>query len=172
MQTTTDRKTPGGQTPGRQAPWGEPFGTVRPGAHAAPPLAGPAMAWARSRNVRTAAIWIGVGFATGAVFCLAVGVWRGVPADTAHVAQEWNTQSVPAAKAAALTTSAVPALPTIYLVDPVNCSALQLNRETNRTELRPCPSTGLALRLDPQTGPEDMAGLTSTTAQASAYEPN
>jgi hypothetical protein len=63
-------------------------------------------------------------------------------------------------------------LPTIYLVDPVNCSALQLNRETNRTELRPCPSTGLALRLDPQTGPEDMAGLTSTTAQASAYEPN
>ena len=48
-------------------------------------------------------------------------------------------------------------LPTIYLVDPVNCSALQLNRETNRTELRPCPSSGLALRLDPETERESLA---------------
>jgi hypothetical protein len=156
--------------PGDQTPVGEALGTVRPGAHAAPPLAGPAMAWARSRNARTAAVWIGVGFVAGAVFCLAVG--RGVLADNAHVAQETSMQSVPAAKAAALTNPAAPALPTIYLVDPVNCSALQLNRETNRTKLRPCPSTGLALRLDPQTGPEDLAGLTSTTAQASTYEPN
>ena len=146
MQTKIDRKTLGGPA----------LGAVRPSTVATSPL------------VRAAAVWVGVGFVAGAVFCSALGFWQSRP-----VAQEVVAQSVPAPKSAALTNPGAPALPTIYLVDPVNCSALQLNRETNRTELRACPNTGLALRLDPETPREDMAGgFTWTATQASAYEPN
>ncbi len=146
MQTKFVDKTSGGQT----------LGTVRPATAEMP-----------SRDVRAAAIWIGIGFVAGAVFCTALGFWQSRP-----VAQEAIAPTVPAVKSAALINPAAAALPSIYLVDPVNCSALQLNRETNRTELRPCPSSGLALRLDPDTPREDMAGVASTTAQASAYEAN
>ena len=59
-----------------------------------------------------------------------------------------------------------PPLPTIYLIDPANCTALLLDRGTNRTVVRPCPSNGLALRLEPVGGREDLAGLASSTLAA------
>lgn len=50
-------------------------------------------------------------------------------------------------------------LPSIHLVDPANCTSLELDREANRTVVRPCPSDGLALRLDTGTDREDLAIL-------------
>jgi hypothetical protein len=50
-------------------------------------------------------------------------------------------------------------LPTIYLVDPANCTALILDRKTNSTEMRPCPHEGLALRLDPDGERESLAAV-------------
>ena len=39
-------------------------------------------------------------------------------------------------------------MPTIYLVDPANCTALILDRKTNSTVMQPCPQKGLAFRLE------------------------
>jgi hypothetical protein len=145
-----------GTTPGGQA-----HGGVRSATVETPP-----------RDVRAVAVWIGIGFIAGAVFCTALGFWKSRPVAPEATAQAASAPTVPAVKSAALINSTAAALPSIYLVDPANCSALQLNRETNRTELRPCPSSGLALRLDPETPREDMAGILSTTAQASADDGN
>jgi hypothetical protein len=151
MLTKNIGTTNAGTTPGGQA-----HGAVRPATAETP-----------SRNVRAVAVWVGIGFIACAVFCTALGFWQSRPVTEGAIAP-----TVPALKSATLISPAASALPSIYLVDPANCSALQLNRETNSTELRPCPSTGLALRLDPETPREDMAGVLSTTAQASAYDGN
>ncbi len=50
-------------------------------------------------------------------------------------------------------------LPTIVHVDPANCTGLELDRQTNRTVVRPCPADGLALRLDNGDAREDLAIL-------------
>ena len=148
MLTKNTGTTKTGTTPGGQA-----LGTVRPAIGETP-----------SRDVRAAAVWVGIGFIAGAVFCTALGFWQSRTVAQEVTAQAAIAPTVPAVKSAPLIDPAAAALPSIYLVDPVNCSALQLNRETNRTELRPCPSSGLALRLDPETPREDMAGVTSTSA--------
>lgn len=58
----------------------------------------------------------------------------------------------PAQDAAVQMTAVAPesrvALPTIYLVDQENCTALVLDRKTNHTDMQPCPQNGLALRLE------------------------
>ena len=51
-------------------------------------------------------------------------------------------------------------LPSIHRVDPASCTSLELDRvAANRTVVRPCPSDGLALRLDTGTDREDLAVL-------------
>lgn len=49
-------------------------------------------------------------------------------------------------------------LPVIHYVDPAVCTSLELDRQTNRTTMRPCPKEGLALRLDTDAR-EDLAIL-------------
>jgi hypothetical protein len=47
--------------------------------------------------------------------------------------------------------------PTIYLVDPANCTALILDRKTNSTVMKRCPQEGLALRLQANSERESLA---------------
>jgi len=63
-------------------------------------------------------------------------------------------------------------LPTIYLVDPVNCTALILDRKTNSTEMRPCPQQGLALRLEANSERASLAAVSGPTAIPAPYHAN
>lgn len=56
-------------------------------------------------------------------------------------------------------------LPSIHLVDPASCTSLELDRQANRTVVRPCPSDGLALRLDAGNDREDLAVLADYEAR-------
>jgi hypothetical protein len=47
----------------------------------------------------------------------------------------------------------------VYVVDPASCTALEIDRSAKRTLVRPCPDSGLSLRLDHESGREDLAGL-------------
>jgi hypothetical protein len=132
------------------------FGATRPGAetlmHAAAPMR-PSPA-----GLRPATLWIGAAALASAVFLLASGF---VPLPGSHGERAHQAQAGFAASPteAALIDPSRRALPTIYLVDPGNCSALHLDRQTNRTSLEPCPNSGLALRLDADDTREDLAGL-------------
>jgi hypothetical protein len=115
---------------------------------------GPAAAKAvipRRRSYRTALLWAAGGFLAGALFWYAVGFWRFVS----------DVVLDPALSAAAeMTAVALPSqisLPTIYLVDPANCTALILDRKTNSTVMKPCPQEGLALRLEANSERESLA---------------
>ena len=63
-------------------------------------------------------------------------------------------------------------LPTIYLVDPANCTALILDRKTNSTVMRPCPQQGLALRLKANSEPESLAAVSDPAAIPACYRAN
>jgi len=109
------------------------------------------------RAARGTALWTTLGFICGAVFCHAFGFWTsmtnvvfGVPGGDAVVARG------PDAGIGGIETGS---LPTIHRVDPRSCTSLELDRAANRTVVRPCPSNGLALRLDTGTDREDLAVL-------------
>jgi hypothetical protein len=88
----------------------------------------------RGRGLRTALLWSAGGFLAGALFWHAVGFWRFIaprPEQMAAVAPPSRVS-----------------LPTIYMVEPANCTALILDRKTNSTVMQPCPRDGLALRLE------------------------
>ena len=105
----------------------------------------------RRRSYRTALLWAAGGFLAGALFWYAVGFWRFVS----------DVVLAPAPTAAAEMTAVAPpsqvSLPTIYLVDPANCTALILDRKTNSTVMQPCPQKGLALRLEANSERESLA---------------
>jgi hypothetical protein len=105
----------------------------------------------RRRSYRTALLWAAGGFLAGALFWYAVGFWRFVS----------DVVLAPAPTAAAEMTAVAPpsqvSLPTIYLVDPSNCTALVLDRKTNTTVVQPCPQKGLALRLEANSERESLA---------------
>jgi hypothetical protein len=105
----------------------------------------------RRRSYRTALLWAAAGFLAGALFWYAVGFWRFVS----------DVVLAPAPTAAAEMTAVAPpsqvSLPTIYLVDPANCTALILDRKTNSTVMQPCPQKGLALRLEANSERESLA---------------
>jgi hypothetical protein len=142
------------------------LGATRPGAQtpmlAAVAPARPALAQV---GVRQVALWVGAAALTGAVFLLASGFvpLPGSRGERAHEAQAGFASSP---TEAALIDPSRPALPTIYLVEPANCSALHLDRQTNRTSLEPCPDSGLALRLETDVTREDLAGLIGAPMQA------
>jgi hypothetical protein len=125
-----------------------------------------------------AAIWGGLGFVTGAVFWHAVGFWTfvsdavlsGVPKPGIELnAGQSLAQQGPLSDIAP---DPRRALPTIFMVDPTNCTALELDRRSNSTAQRPCPENGLALRLEPETGRDDLAVLTYPRIQAARYPAN
>jgi hypothetical protein len=105
----------------------------------------------RRRSYRTALLWAAGGFLAGGLFWYAVGFWRFVS----------DVVLDPAPSAAAEMTAVAPpspvSLPTIYLVDPANCTALILDRKTNSTVMKACPQEGLALRLEANSERENLA---------------
>jgi len=112
--------------------------------------------------MRSAIVWGGVGFLAGAAFWHAVGFWAFVSNVVLNGAAGTYGEGVRAqAPAALVAQSSDMRLPTVYLIDPANCTALALDRPSNRTEQTPCPDGGLALRLEPGSEREDLAVLTA-----------
>ncbi len=125
------------------------------------------------RGARSAMVWAGVGFIAGAVFWHAVGFWSFLSDVVLKGASSMEAQIALAASPRAATAAREKAdLPTIYLVDPANCTAVVLDRLSKRTVVRPCPPSGLALRLEPEGGREDMADLAPPNIQSADYHPN
>jgi hypothetical protein len=123
--------------------------TSRGPAQSAAPTAG------RTRY-RSAALWCAGGFCAGALFWYAVGFWRFV----SDVVLDSGPQLTPMMTATAQPSQTT--LPTIYLIDPANCTALVLDRKTSTTEVRRCPQHGLALRLEPESARESLAAVGSS----------
>jgi hypothetical protein len=98
-------------------------------------------------------IWGSAGLLAGAVFCSASGVFSGVSSSDMTAADGAPSHQE---DYAGIETGS---LPTIYVVSPQNCTALELDRGTNRTTARSCPSDGLSLRMDPLQQPADLAAL-------------
>ena len=106
------------------------------------------------RGRRGAALWTTVGFVCGAVFWHAVGFWNFV----GDIAFNQGGDSAAALSPAQQDNSIVTgSLPIVYRVDPASCTSLELDRQSNRTVVRPCPGDGLALRLDAGNDREDLA---------------
>jgi hypothetical protein len=119
----------------------------------------------RGRGLCTALLWSAAGFLAGAIFWHAVGFWR------------FTSDAVfdPAPRQAQMAAVARPsqvALPTIYLVDPANCTALILDRKTNSTVMQPCPQKGLALRLEANGERESLAAAGDPAVIAARYPAN
>jgi hypothetical protein len=117
----------------------------------------------RRRGLRTALAWSAAGFLAGALFWHAVGFWRFIS----------DIVLDPAPAPAQMTAVAPPSqvsLPTIYMVDPANCTALILDRKTNSTAMQPCPRNGLALRLEVN-GRDSLAVASDTAALVPARYP-
>lgn len=153
---------------GEQAP--SELGAVRPG------IAAPSEAVQAKprRGVRTALVWGGLGFVAGAAFWHAVGFWSFLSNVVLNDASQAHAEAA-RANAPAVLVSGRPqpaALPTLYLIDPANCTGLALDRATNRIAVRPCPKNGLALRLERAGGREDLARLTAPRLQAAGYRAN
>ena len=104
----------------------------------------------RGRGLRTALLWSAGGFLAGALFWHAVGFWRFI-ADVVFEPPPRPEQ------AAAVAPPSRVSLPTIYMVEPANCTALILDRKTNSTFMQPCPRDGLALRLEANGERENLA---------------
>jgi hypothetical protein len=127
------------------------------------PSAASAAAVPPRRAARGAALWATLGFVCGAIFWHAFDFWSYMtdvvlnpPGGDAAVARG------PDAGFSGIETGS---LPSIHRVDPASCTSLELDREANRTVVRPCPSDGLALRLDPGTDREDLAVLADYEAR-------
>jgi hypothetical protein len=114
------------------------------------------------RSGRGTALGIAVGFACGAVFWHALGVAGLSIRAPANPTGETAYALADAGAASAIETGS---LPTIYRVDPAVCTSLELDRQSNRTVVRPCPAEGLALRLDHGDDRGDLAALTDHEAR-------
>lgn len=120
------------------------------------PVGEPALRKPR-RTLRAALLWGALGFFAGAVFWHAVGFWDFV---SEVVLNREDSAKFARQAAAGPDALAQPELPVIYLIDPANCTALELDRTANRTAVRPCPREGLLLRLEQGSDREDLAILT------------
>jgi hypothetical protein len=123
--------------------------------------------------LRRAIAWGSVGFVVGATFWHAVGFWTFVSDVVLYGTPSASGTFVRAeAPAMKIASSLETALQTVILVDPANCTALALDRQLNRTVVRPCPKSGLALRLERGTARADLANLTQPNVQAAGYRPD
>lgn len=120
----------------------------------------------RRSGYRAALLWSIGGFLAGALFWYAAGFWRFV----SDIVLDPRPQ--PATTMTAIAQPSDVTLPTIYLVDPVNCTALILDRKTNSTEMRPCPQQGLALRLEANSERASLAAVSDPTAIPAPYHAN
>ena len=118
----------------------------------------------RRRAFRAAPLWSAAGFLAGALFWYAVGL--GFISDVVFDAAQRT-----GAMAAVARPSQV-SLPTIYLVDQANCTALILDRKMNSTVMKPCPEEGLALRLEANSGRESLAIAGDPRMVAAHYPAN
>ncbi len=122
----------------------------------------------RAWRWRVALAWGGLGFVAGATFWHLVGFWSFL--------SEVVLDHGPKAQAAAMSApppQAYSSLPTIVLIDTDRCTALLLDRRAKVTVARPCPKSGLALRLETDGGArDDLAALSSPRVQAAGYRPN
>ena len=57
----------------------------------------------------------------------------------------------------------------MLVIHPANCTALVLDRTSNSTVARPCPPSGLALRLERDGVRDDLADVAQPTLQAADY---
>jgi hypothetical protein len=121
------------------------------------PLAAKPPTSLKARASRAAALWATLGFIGGAIFWHAIGSWNSTTLPVGSV-EESAATSAAAPAADPIETGS---LPTIYQVDPANCTSLELDRRSNLTSVRPCPSEGLALRLDGNGDREDLSVLAS-----------
>jgi hypothetical protein len=115
---------------------------------------------------RTALLWSAGGFLAGALFWHAIGFWQFV-SDVV-----FDPAPSPTAQMTAVAPPSQIALPTIYLVDPANCTALLLDRKTNSTVMQPCPRKGLALRLEANSERESRAVVSDPTITPAQYRAN
>jgi hypothetical protein len=114
-------------------------------------------------RARTAIIWGSLGFLTGAFCWHAIGFW-GFVSEVVLNGSVQERRAVAFAQASVpplppLDTQSQPPMPTVYLVDATSCTALVLDRLSNRTQQVPCPPSGLALRLEASGTREDLARL-------------
>jgi hypothetical protein len=123
------------------------------------------------RSARAPIVWGALGFLGGALFWHAVGFWSFMSEIVRDPAPGART-AIAAAEASPGPASQQAALPTIYRVDPANCTALALERSTNETVVRPCPAQGLALRLEAEGSREDLAVAAAPAVTAAGYRPN
>ena len=119
----------------------------------------------RGRGLRMALLWSAGGFLAGAIFWHAIGFWRFLS----------DVVFDPAPRSAQMAAIAPPSqvsLPTIYMVDPANCTALILDRKTNSTAMQPCPRNGLALRLEANGERESLAVASDPAVLPARYPAN
>jgi hypothetical protein len=121
---------------------------LKPSAPAAPVRAAP------QRAVRGAALWAAVGFVCGAITWHTIGFWQFMSRLMFDDANNAVTVEAPVLNGSEIETGS---LPTIVNVDHKTCITLMLDRSSNQTAARPCPREGLALRLEPDVGREDLA---------------
>lgn len=124
-------------------------------------------------GARTALAWGSLGFITGAFFWHAIGFWGFVSEVVLNGSAEKRGVLELAQMPPPIPTSAPGTpMPTIYLVEAHHCTALALDRPTNRTQVIPCPQAGLPLRLEPSAKREDLADpAPGPTLQTIGYRP-
>ena len=122
------------------------------------------------RRARWPVAWGGTGFVLGALFGQAFGFWSFVSEVVLYAAPMASAKSALAdANAATLDTGPEMALQAVLLVDPANCTALVLDRTANSTATGPCPTTGLALRLERDGTRADLAADSLPSVQSATY---
>lgn len=109
---------------------------------------------APQRVVRGAALWAAVGFVCGAITWHTIGFWQFM--SRLMFDESTVTLGAPVLSGTDIETGS---LPTIVNIDHTSCVSLELDRLSNHTTPRPCPREGLALRLEPDLGREDIAAI-------------
>lgn len=105
------------------------------------------------RPVRGAALFTTIGFVGGAVFWHAVGFWTFM----SELMFDSDTATAHQQAVVSIDQIETGSLPTVYGINPSNCTSLELDRASNQTAVRPCPAEGLALRLDGDGSRGDLA---------------
>ena len=113
-----------------------------------------------SKTVPASLVWGGSALLAGAVFCGAAGIFEDIldrnKADDAVKARMEHD---------AYASIETGSLPSIYVVSSANCTALELDRNTNQTTARSCPAEGLSLRIEPGRNRADLVSLASPRDQ-------
>lgn len=114
-----------------------------------------------TRPVHGAALWASIGFVCGAIFWHAIGLWTFVSQLMADGKEVAAVQG-PEVRGEEIVTGSLPA---IHRIDPTLCTSLELDRPSNATAVRPCPSEGLALRLETGETRGDLAVVSQVGAR-------